>query len=264
MENKRKLWVIEPNDVSGWELLWKIVIWIIFGGIIVLLLFLILSFVWGIFTNAEAQIWNYDSTNSVIPLLLILIWFLVSFIWNIWVCGVYHLFFGRTYHKLGKSVWILALTNWILLLFLIPVYFIFSNDTNVLFLILGFHIILATFLSSQQVESVANPNYSNSALIWHTLSVALIMLCYSIIWKAAMSGWSQDKTYLLLLFPPFLAYFIMPLWSGIWDRIYYKMYEVWNNPFFAQSRCDDDDIAIWDKSWSWIPAENDDINVDLN
>jgi len=264
MESKKNLWVIEPNNISGWELLWKIVIWMIFGWIIVLLLFLILSFLWWVFTSADNQIWNYNSVSSVLPLLLILIWFLVSFVWNIWVCWIYHLFFANTYHKLGKTIWILALTNWILLLLLIPVYFIFSNSSNTLFLILGFHIILATFLSSQQIESVANPNYSNSSLIWHTLSIAIIMLVYSIIWKVAMNWWSQDKVYLLLLFPPFLAYFLMPFWLWIWDRIYYRMYEVWNNPFFAESKYDEDDIAKWWDEKNAIPTGNDEINVDLN
>lgn len=271
MDIKEKL-EIEPTHTSWWELTWKVFIWLIFGWILAILLFLILTVIWWIFSDSLAQVSDYTWSNPILPLLIILIWFLVSFIWNLWICGVYHLFFSSKYQKIRKSIWIIAITNGILLIFLIPIYFIFGNDTNTMFMILWFHIILSWFLSSMQSEIIANPNYGTSSLIWSTLSLALIMLAYSIIWKAAMESGSQDKLYLLLLFPPVVCYGLLPFGQGIRERIYFKIYEIWNNPFYAESKDDKADISNTASETPEntltetpsIPNENDDINIDIN
>lgn len=271
MDTKTNL-EIEPNQSSWWELLWKIFIWLFVWWIIAVLLFLILSIIWGIFTDAYTQVADYNSSsNPILPLLIILIGFLVSFIGNIWICGIYNLFFSRKYHRTRKSIWVIALTNGLLLLFLIPIYFIFGSDTNTMFMILWFHIIIGWFLSSLQNEIVSNPNYGASSLIWATLSFVLIMLIYSIIWKVAMDWWSQQKLYLLLLFPPVICYCLLPLWASIWESIYYRMYELWNNPFFIPSNDKNLDISEkWDiddidKDILNSPTkEVDDINIELD
>jgi hypothetical protein len=270
MDTKTNL-EIEPNQSSWWELLWKIFIWLLVWGILAILLFLILSIIWGIFTDSYTQVADYNSSsNPILPLLIILIGFLVSFIWNIWICGIYSLFFSKKYYRTRKSIWVIALTNWLLLLFLIPIYFIFGSDTNTMFMILGFHIIIGWFLSSLQSEIVSNPNYGASSVIWATLSFVLIMLIYSIIWKVAMDWWSQQKLYLLLLFPPVICYWLLPLGASIRESVYYKMYELWNNPFFIPSNDKSLDISEkWDvddidKDILNSPTkEVDDINIEL-
>lgn len=271
MDQKTNL-EIEPNQTSWWELLWKIVIWLLIWWIIATLLFFILSIIWWIFTDSFTQVSDYNtSSNPILPLLIILIGFLVSFIWNIGICGLYNLFFSRKYFRTRKSIWIIALTNALLLLFLIPIYFIFSTDTNTMFMILWFHVIIWWFLSSLQSEIVSNPNYWASSVIWTTLSFVLIMLAYSIIWKVSINWWSQQKLYLLLLFPPVICYGLLPLWESIWEAIYYKMYELGNNPFFISSNDKTMDISEqWDKNdidkdiINSSSKEIDDINIDID
>lgn len=263
---------IEPNQNSWWELFGKILIWILVWWIIAVLLFFILSIIWGIFTDSLTQVADYNSSsNPILPLLIILIWFLVSFIWNIWICGLYNLFFSKKYYKTRKSVWIIALTNWMLLLFLIPIYFIFGNDTNSMFMILGFHIIIWWFLSLLQIEIVSNPNYWASSVIWATLSFVIIMIAYSIVWKIAMGWWSQQKIYLLILVPPIICYWLLPMWACIRELIYYKMYELGNNPFFISSNDNSQDISELgdkndiDKDIINAPTKDiDDINIEIN
>jgi len=263
---------IEPNQTSWWEVLWKIFIWLIVWGILAVLLFLILSIIWWIFTDSFTQVSDYNSSsNPILPLLIILIWFLISFIWNIGICGLYSLFISKKYYRTRKSIWILALTNGLLLLFLIPIYFIFGNDTNTMFMILWFHIIIGGFLSALQMEIVSNPNYWASSVIGGTLSFVLIMLIYSIIRKVAMDWGSQQKLYLLLLFPPVICFTLLPLWASIRESIYYRMYELWNNPFFISSNDKAQDISEkWDihdidkDILNSDTKEIDDINIDLN
>ena len=248
----------KPDQSSGWEIFGKIFIWLVVWWIIAWLLFIILNAVWWAVTE---DTWK----SPILPLLLIVSGFLTSFVWNLWIAGLYSLFFSKKYHHMNKSIWVLLLTNWLLFIFLLPVYILFNWNTNTLFMILWFHIIIATFLSSQQIENIKNPNYSPSSLIWNTFSLAVTMLIYWIIWRAAGLWDVTNQTYLLLLLPPILSFGIMPLWLWIWNIIYFKLFEIWNNPFYAESK--------WElnrQELEYLQQEeklgeiDDDINIDMN
>ena len=247
----------KPDQSSWWEIFGKIFIWIIIWAVISWLLFIILTAVWWSLTE---ETWK----NPILPLLLIVSWFLTSFIWNLWIAGLYSLFFSKKYHNMNKSIWILLLTNWLLFIFLLPIYITFNWDTTRLLTILWFHIVVATFLSSQQIENLRNPNYSPSSLIWNTFSLAITMLIYWIVWKLSNLWDIKNQIYLLLLLPPILSFWIMPLWLGIWNMIYYKFFEVWNNPFYAESKWE-----LNKKELDYLQTEeklneiDEDINVDL-
>jgi hypothetical protein len=207
------------------------------------------------------QAWWLTQGNPVLPLIILLIWFLSSFIWNIAIAWIYNLFFNERYFKTAKTMWILLLTNAILFMFFAPIYLIYAWEINTLFILLWFHIMFSVFLSTQQMEIVANPNYWSSALIWTTLGFVITILLYSLVRKSSSMWGTQNKLYLLLLVPPVISFGIMPLWAWIWERIYYKMYEVWNNWFYNPpleeiSRKDDELQAA-------TINENDDINIDL-
>lgn len=248
----------KPDQTSWWEIFGKIFIWVVIWGAISGLLFIILTAVWWAITEDS---WK----GPILPLLLIVSGFLTSFVWNLWIAGLYSLFFSKKYHNMNKSIWILLLTNWLLFIFLLPIYLLFNWNTNTLFMILWFHIIIATFLSSQQIENLRNPNYSPSSLIGNTFSLAVTMLIYWIIWRAANLWDIKNQIYLLLLLPPVLSFCIMPLWLWIWNIIYLKLFEIWNNPFYAESK--------WElnrQELEYLKAEeklneiDEDINIDMN
>ena len=249
----------KPDQSSWWEVFWKIFIWLIVWAAISWLLFIILTAVWWSLTT-----WDSNSKNPILPLLLIVSWFLVSFIWNLWVAWLYSLFFSKKYQNISKVIWVLLLTNWLLFVFLLPVYLIFNWNMTALFMILGFHVIIATFLSSQQMENMNNPNYSPSSLIWNTLSLAVTMLIYWVIWKTASIWEIQNKMYLLLLVPPILAFCVIPLGLGIRESVYYKLFETGNNPFYAESKWE-----LNKKELDYLQKEekmneiDEDINIDL-
>lgn len=248
----------KPDQSSWWEIFGKIFIWVVIWGAISGLLFIILTAVWWTITEDS---WK----GPILPLLLIVSGFLTSFVWNLWIAGLYSLFFSKKYHNMNKAIWILLLTNWLLFIFLLPIYLLFNWNTNTLFMILWFHIIIATFLSSQQIENLRNPNYSPSSLIGNTFSLAVTMLIYWIIWRAANLWDIKNQIYLLLLLPPILSFCIMPLWLWIWNIIYLKLFEIWNNPFYAESK--------WElnrQELEYLKAEeklneiDEDINIDMN
>ena len=174
----------EPSNLSGWQLIGKLCIGILIGGAIAALLFVILSFMGGTLTSAFGQ-QGGSTINPLLSLILLFIGFLSTFIGNIAVGGLYSLFYNRRYYNTSKMFGLLFLTNGVLFFFLAPIYIVFAGQIDVLFLILGFHILFSVFTSAAQIEFSTNPNYSASALMGDVCGFALAFLAYALIYKMA-------------------------------------------------------------------------------
>lgn len=236
----------EPNNISGRQLIWKTLVWLVIGWLIAALLFVVLTFIGWMFTSS---LWQPAATglatkaNPLLPLILLFIGFLSTFIWNISIAGLYNLFYGKRYYNITKTFWLLLLTNWILFFILAPIYLVFSNQTDVLFIILWFHVLFSVFVSASQIEFSSNPNYSGSALMWNVIWFTVSLLMYSIIYKTSQTWAAQQQTYLLMLLPSILAYTLIPFGAGLWEKIYYKFYEMWNNAFYIASPWDVETVS---------------------
>lgn len=233
----------EPSNISGRQLLGKVSIGILIGGVIAALLFVILSFMGGMFTSAFGQQAG-SNVNPLLSLVLLFIGFLSTFIGNIGVGGIYNLFFNRKYYNTSKMFGLLFLTNGILFFFLAPIYIVFANQIDILFLILWFHILFSVFTSASQIEFSTNPNYSASAFMGNVLWFALAFLAYALIYKLSGSAAIQQKIYLFMLLPPILGYTIIPFGAGLREKVYYKFYELGNNGFYISSYTETDDEEI--------------------
>lgn len=249
----------EPSNLSGRQLIGKACIGILIWGVIAALLFVILSFMGGMFTSAFGQQWG-STVNPLLSLVLLFIWFLSTFIGNIAVGGLYSLFYNRKYYNTSKMFGLLFLTNGILFFFLAPIYIVFASQIDILFLVLGFHILFSVFTSASQIEFSTNPNYSASAFMGNILGFALAFLAYALIYKTSWSVALQQKIYLFMLLPPILGYTLIPFGSGIREKIYYKFYELGNNGFYIPSVTDSDDETTegTDTTNTW----GDDVNVE--
>lgn len=194
----------------------------------------------GMFTGAFSQ--QAGSTvNPLLPLVLLFIWFISTFIGNIAIGWVYNLFFNRKYYNTSKMFGLLLLTNGILFFFFAPVYVVFANQIDVLFLILGFHILFSVFASAAQIEFSTNPNYSASSFMGNVLWFTLAFLAYALIYKMSGAAAIQQKIYLFMLLPSVIGYGLIPFWAGIREKIYYKFYELWNNWFYIASTTETED-----------------------
>jgi hypothetical protein len=67
------------------------------------------------------------------------------------------------------------------------------------------------------------------------LGFAIAFLAYALIYKLSGSAAVQQKIYLFMLLPPILGYALLPFGAGIWEKIYYKSYELGNNGFYIPS-----------------------------
>lgn len=225
-----------PSNLSGRQLVAKVLMGLVIGGIIAALLFIVVSFIGSMFTSAlGAQTAEFSSANPLLPLILLFIGFISTFIGNIAVAGVYSLFYSKKYYDVTKMFGLLFLTNGILFFILAPVYILFGSQIETLFVILGFHVIFSVFASASQIEFTSNPNYSGSSLMGNVLGFAFALLIYGLIYKLTNGSAPQQKIYLFMILPPVLAYALVPLGSGIREKIYYKFYELGNNGFYIPS-----------------------------
>ncbi|MEI8090842.1 MAG: hypothetical protein WCG98_00865 [bacterium] len=210
------------------------------------------------FTTALGQTAEFATTNPLLPLILLFIGFISTFIGNIAVAGVYSLFYSKKYYDVTKMFGLLFLTNGILFFILAPVYILFGSQIETLFVILGFHVVFSVFASACQIEFTSNPNYSGSSLMGNILGFAFALLIYGLIYKLNGGSAPQQKIYLFMIIPPLLAYTLVPLGSGIWEKIYYKFYELGNNGFYIPSPGEgqDEEDDSYDKQTEEVNVEN--------
>lgn len=248
----------EPANLTGWQLLGKVAIGTLVGWTIAALLFVILSFMWGIFANAFGQ-QTGTAVTPFLSLILLFIGFIATFIGNIAIGGAYNLFYNKKYYNTNKMFGLLFLTNGILFFFFAPIYIVFAKQIDTLFLILGFHVMFSVLISATQIEFSTNPNYSASALMGNVLWFAGTFFVYAVLYKSFGTAGIQQKIYFFMLLPPVLSYIIIPLGAGIREKIYYKFYEIWNNGLYIPSCTDIDENNTWESVSS---HDEDDINVE--
>lgn len=84
------------------------------------------------------------------------------------------------------------------------------------------------------IESMTNPNYTWVYLIWATIGICLSILIFAIIFKLSDSQFKEGKVYLITL-PPLLGYTLIPLCISLWEKMYFKFYEMGNNFLYLPS-----------------------------
>ena len=249
----------EPSNISGRQIVGKIGLWLGLGGAITAVLFMITTFVGGLFSSAMTQTGAAGmTTNPILSIILLFIGFISTLIGNMAIAGIYSLFFSKKYANSSKIYGLLLLTNGLLFFIFAPIYLIFTNQIQTLFIIMWFHITFSIFISACQIEFSANPNYSGSGLIGNTIGFALVIVTYSMFYKGSLLDWAEKQTYLLMLLPTILGYTLIPLGASIREKVYYKAYEMGNNPFYLSSIDEQDELSAWDAS----KIEENEINIE--
>ena len=214
-----------PSDVTTWSFFGKIGIWLIVWICVAALLFGTLSAI-GWLT------WSEDnSLSSMLWILLPIIWFVVGFIWNLALALLYNIFFSKRYYSFGKMAWLIFASSLIIFIFFFVPYLLFKDNMITLYTMLWFQIIFELFISKNLIDFLSQPNYSASSLMWNTLWAVLAIVVH----LAIVSTMGKDVNFLLIIASSMIAYIMTAIWSWIWDAIYYKFYEWWNNPFYLPS-----------------------------
>lgn len=252
----------EPSNISGRQLMWKLWIWLVIWWVITMVLFMVMTFVGAMFSSAmqtsPATGGSSTTTNPILSIILLFIGFISTFIGNLSVAGIYNLAYSKKYINGSKIYGLLLLTNGLLFFIFAPIYFIFSNQVETLFIVMGFHIVFSIFISANQIEFSANPNYSGSSLIWNTIGFALTIAVYCLLYKGSMLDGAEKQTYLLMLMPTIAGYTLIPFGASIREKIYYKSYEMGNNSFYLSS----DDTREETSPEELAKANEEEINIE--
>ncbi len=222
--------IIEPSNPTPMGLIWKTTIGLFVGLAIAFFIFIMVMVFGGIFdATIRAAVAGEGTTNPILALIVMIIAFIAAFLWNIMVWITYNLFFNNKYYSLWKILSLISIMNIFLFFIVAFLYIIFNSDATVLFLILAFHIFFAVFISYTIIEIFSNPNYSGVHIIWTTIWLSFAILIFLIFYKSINIGVWWDSIELLLVLPPILSYTLIALLHWLWEKLYYKFYEMWNN-----------------------------------
>jgi hypothetical protein len=212
-----------PSDITVWSFFWKILIWIIVWICVAGLLFWSLTAIGWLTDDGD---WM---GNPILWVLLPVVWFIVSLVWNVTLAWLYSVFFSKRYYNFSKMfglIFVASLLIFPLFIIISALYhFVFKVWIDPLYFILKIQIIFSLFISLNLVDFLSQPNYSASSLMWNTIWTALaLVVALFISWGIVLVTVSAITTYMFAI-----------LWAWIWDAIYYKFYEWWNNPFYLPS-----------------------------
>ena len=133
---------------------------------------------------------------------------------------------------------LIFVSSLIFFVFFLVLYLLYSK-INDLYVLLWFQIIFGLYITLNLIDFLSQPNYSASSMLWNTLWCELTVVTYiSVTQLVNFTVWDNIKlktVIFLAILPVILAYTLMIIWAWIWDAIYYKFYEWWNNPFYLPS-----------------------------
>ena len=213
-----------PNDVTAGSFFGKIVLSTVVWICVAALLFATLSALWWLSDNGEGM-------NSIIWIILPVVGFIVGFVGNLALALLYNIFFSKRYYSFSKMAWLIFASSLIIFIFFFVPYLLFKDNMIALYTMLWFQIIFQLFIAKNLIDFLSQPNYSASSLMWNTLWAVFAVVVHLTIIRTM---W-KDVNILLIIASAMVSYIMIAIWSWLWDAIYYKFYEWWNNPFYLPS-----------------------------
>ena len=252
-----------PNDVSAWSFFGKIFVWLMVWICIVALLFATLAFLGSIIWTDTGQ------ATTMLKLLLAATWFVVQFVGSVALALMYNIFFSKRYYNFGKMFALIFASSLIFSLFFTIIYVLYDK-INDLYVILWFQVIFWLYVSLNLMDFLSQPNYSASSMMWNNLWCIITVVVYVLIMQSIdFSQWTAESSdglkfksvFFLAILPVILSYTLMIFGASLWDAIYYKFYEWWNNPFYLPSLNELREER--QKEEAKIAEEEEDVNVDM-
>lgn len=174
------------------------------------------------------------TANPLLPLILVIIGFIGTFIGTLIIAGIFNLIYPDKYYDMGKMFSLTLLMNVLTLIAFVPLYLILSDNIDQLFIVLAFHILFSIFLSYTAVEISTNPNYAAVHLIGTAAGILVAFFIFAVAYKFIDVNQGNTARIIMVL-PPVIAYFFLPLIHSSREKLYYKFYTMGNNFFYIPS-----------------------------
>ncbi len=225
------------SNPSGWEIIIKLfiwsVVWLIFSWVVFVMFIWLGSTIDESIKNAA----NHFTFSPLVWLSFMAIWLITSIVWSLVISWIYNVLWNQDYYDMKlMSSWIWAANLLIFIPFLFLYFYVWSILSNIdqLFLVYWFHLFFWIFISFIIMDLVKNPNYSPVYVIWNSFWFIITLLVFFIIYSIYSSQvWESTKN--ILFFPPILAFSLIPFIASIWEKLYYKFYEMWNDFLYIPS-----------------------------
>ncbi len=226
---------IAPYNPSGWQVFIKTILGLVVGVFIAFLIFIILVLIGGMIQQALSdKLAGVTSANPLLPLILIIVGFIGTFIGTLIIAGIFNLLYPDKYYDMGKMFSLTLLMNVLTLVLFVPLYLIFSDNIDQLFIVLAFHTLFSIFLSYTAVEISTNPNYAAVHLIGTAAGILVAFFVFAVAYKFIDVNQGNTARIIMVL-PPVIAYLFLPLFHSAWEKVYYKFYSMGNNFFYIPS-----------------------------
>jgi len=227
----------QPINPTGISMLAKLLIgffiWLIFSALVFIV------FIWLGWTISQA-IRNSTQSIGFSPLVwLSFMWIalIASIWWSLVISIIYNALRPDDYYDIKlMSSGILTTNLLLLVIFLFFYVFVGSvlQDIKLLFIVFGFHLAFSIFISFVIMDSTKNPNYSAVYVIWNAFGFIIALLLFFVIFSLySWKVWSEAKN--ILFYPPILSFSIIPFIATLWEKIYYRFYEMWSDFLYIPS-----------------------------
>lgn len=242
-----------PTNPSGWQMIIKILIWIVIW--LVFSMLILILFV-GFSSSLEQAMQNAGNNLPFSPLVwlsFMAIALLTSIIWNIILSWIYNVIWNEDYYDIKVMSSSILTANLILIIpFLILYAFVGArNNMDYLFVVYWFHLFFSIFVSFVSMDMIKNPNYSNVYFLWNSFWFIISIMIFFMLYAYLQTGNSEKN---ILFVPPILWFSLIPFISCLFEKVYYKMYEIWSDFLYIPSI---NEVMV-DEEY------DDDINVEIN
>jgi len=246
----------QPSNPTWMMILWKFVIWLIIWIIFSLVVFLAFIWLWSSIDIVLKQSgWATTQFTPLVWLSFMWIALLTSIAGSFVIAIIYNILWQDEYYDIKiMSSGILASNLLLLLIFLFFYVYVgsFLSDIDKLFIVYGFHLFFSIFISFIIIDIIKNPNYSPVYVIGNAFGFVIALLIFFILYSAYSGKGMEAKN--ILFYPPILSFSIIPFIATIWEKVYYKFYEMGNDFLYVPSLTE----VLVDEE------EVDEVNVELN
>lgn len=187
--------------------------------------------------------------------------FFVSLFGSLLLTFVYSLLYSNKYTQGSKTAGSLILIGVFLFIAMLILFMMFKDSNEGPIILFVFYVSFSIFIASSQIEFMANPNYSTSALIGNAIGFLLALTVFGVMWNNSNQGVDSSAQPMLIWFSTLISFPIVIFGHGLREIVYHKMYEYGNNPFYIPSQSEISEEILLENEKS--EAEREEVNVEF-
>jgi len=222
----------EPINPTWWSIIIKFIAWLIIWALSSAMV--LLAVFW-----LSKQLDHIAHNAAITPLVwLSFMWIalITSIIGSIIISIIYNVLWPDDYYDIKlMTSWILVSNLLVFVIFIVFYIYAWSilSNINYLFVVYGFHLFFSLYVSFVIIDILKNPNYSPVYVIWNSFGFIFSLLVFFMIYAWYSSSWQKITN--VLFYPPILSFSLIPVFASLWEKLYYKFYEMGNDFLYVPS-----------------------------